>query len=150
MGHFGPLGSGSGSVFPIRIRIQPTKMNADPDLQHWFRRIRILPLTSKKIEINNDSYRYPTVLWVLNDIYLWRLMLMYRTYSKTYEKETWGKNSFFCWHLESYCQTEQDLDPYQSVIQSTNLRIWIRIFTVSKCFGSGSLVEDLQKKLLVV
>ncbi len=30
VGHFGP----SGSVFPMRIRIQPTKMNADPDPQH--------------------------------------------------------------------------------------------------------------------
>ncbi len=28
MVHFGP--PGSGSVFPMRIRIQPTKMNADP------------------------------------------------------------------------------------------------------------------------
>ncbi len=35
MGHFGP--PGSGSVFPMRIRIQPTNMNADPgpDPQHW-------------------------------------------------------------------------------------------------------------------
>jgi hypothetical protein len=28
VGHFGPPGSGSG--FPMRIRIQPTKINADP------------------------------------------------------------------------------------------------------------------------
>jgi hypothetical protein len=27
---------GSGSAFPIRIRIQDSQMNKDPDPQHWF------------------------------------------------------------------------------------------------------------------
>ncbi len=35
VGYFGP--PGSGSVFPMRIRIQMTKMNADPDPQHCYR-----------------------------------------------------------------------------------------------------------------
>jgi hypothetical protein len=35
VGHFGH--PGSGSVFPVRIQIQPTKMNADPDPQHCFK-----------------------------------------------------------------------------------------------------------------
>jgi hypothetical protein len=34
-GHFCPPGSRSGSTLPMRIRIQPTKINADPDPKHW-------------------------------------------------------------------------------------------------------------------
>ncbi len=43
MGHFGP--PGSGSVLPLRIRTQPTKMNADPDPQHCWegRKITYIP-----------------------------------------------------------------------------------------------------------
>ncbi len=37
MVHFGS--PGSGFEFPIRIRIQPTKMNADPDPQHWWEHV---------------------------------------------------------------------------------------------------------------
>ncbi len=40
---FGP--PGSGSVFLMRIRIQPTKVNADPDPQHCAQRIPCLFLS---------------------------------------------------------------------------------------------------------
>jgi hypothetical protein len=33
--HFGPPRSGYVFPFGIRIRIQPLKLNADPDPEHW-------------------------------------------------------------------------------------------------------------------
>jgi hypothetical protein len=39
-------GSGSGFAFPMWIRIQPIKINADPDPQHWKK--RWLKITRKK------------------------------------------------------------------------------------------------------
>ncbi len=36
-GHFCPPGSGSESAFSMRIRVQPTKINADPDPQRCWK-----------------------------------------------------------------------------------------------------------------
>jgi hypothetical protein len=52
VGYFCPPGSGFGSAFSIRIRIQSTKMNADPDPKHW---VRPSPVFMKFLRENAET-----------------------------------------------------------------------------------------------
>ncbi len=49
---------GSGSAFPIRIRIQNSQMNADPDPQNWFQVIVKYNIYSK--ELLRSNFEKPT------------------------------------------------------------------------------------------
>jgi hypothetical protein len=57
LGLFGP--PGSGSLFPMRIRIQPTKMIADPDPQHWMEAspVALCPLSGTLEERQRERLR---------------------------------------------------------------------------------------------